>query len=136
MDMPREMADEKSTRQVRTARLVVCDRHDDRKRLSGSVRSPDHSVPPGGVTDTAARLIGQQLSTKWGQSVVIENRPGTGGVIGVEAAARSAPDGYTLLMAINGEITINAAISAKPKYDVQKDLARSLSRLLWRRLLS
>jgi tripartite-type tricarboxylate transporter receptor subunit TctC len=89
---------------------------------------PDRSVrlivpfPPGGVTDTAARLIGQQLSTKWGQPVVIENRPGAGGVIGVDAAARSAPDGYTLLMATNGEITINAAISAKPKYDAQKDL--------------
>ena len=89
---------------------------------------PDRSVrlivpfPPGGVTDTAARLIGQQLSTKWGQPVVIENRPGAGGVIGVDAAARSAPDGYTLLMATNGEITINAAISAKPKYDAQKEL--------------
>jgi tripartite-type tricarboxylate transporter receptor subunit TctC len=78
--------------------------------------------PPGGVTDTAARIVGQKLSVKWGQQVVIENRPGAGGVIGVEAAARSMPDGYTLLMATNGEITINAAISAKPKYDAQKDL--------------
>jgi len=78
--------------------------------------------PPGGVTDVAARVIGQQLSTKWGQQVLIENRPGAGGVIGVEAAMRSAPDGYTLLMATNGEITINAAIFAKPKYDAQKDL--------------
>lgn len=78
--------------------------------------------PPGGVTDTAARLIGQQLSTKWGQQVVIENRPGAGGVIGVETAARSTSDGYTLLMATNGEITINAAVYATPKYDAQKDL--------------
>jgi tripartite-type tricarboxylate transporter receptor subunit TctC len=78
--------------------------------------------PPGGVTDTAARVIGQQLSAKWGQQVVIENKPGAGGVIGVEAATRSAPDGHTLLMASNGEITINAAIFAKPKYDAQKDL--------------
>jgi tripartite-type tricarboxylate transporter receptor subunit TctC len=77
---------------------------------------------PGGVTDIAARIIGQGLSTKWGQQVVIENRPGAGGVIGVEAVIRSAPDGYTLLMATNGEITINAAIFAKPKYDAQKDL--------------
>jgi tripartite-type tricarboxylate transporter receptor subunit TctC len=89
---------------------------------------PDRAVrlivpfPPGGVTDTAARVIAQQLSTKWGQQVVIENRPGAGGVIGVEVAARSAPDGYTLLMATNGEITINPAIFAKPKYDAQKEL--------------
>jgi tripartite-type tricarboxylate transporter receptor subunit TctC len=78
--------------------------------------------PPGGVTDMAARAIGQQLSAKWGQQVVIENKPGAGGVIGVEAVTRSSPDGYTLLMATNGEITINAAIFAKPKYDAQKDL--------------
>ena len=77
---------------------------------------------PGGVTDLAARLIGQKLSVKWGQQVVIENRPGAGGVIGVEAAIHSTPDGYTLLMATNGEITINAAIFTKPKYDAQKDL--------------
>jgi tripartite-type tricarboxylate transporter receptor subunit TctC len=77
---------------------------------------------PGGVTDIAARVVGQQLSMKWGQQVVIENRPGAGGIIGVEAAIRSTPDGYTLLMATNGEITINAAIFAKPKYDAQKDL--------------
>jgi tripartite-type tricarboxylate transporter receptor subunit TctC len=48
---------------------------------------------PGGVTDTAARLVGQQLSAKWKHQVVIENKPGAGGVIGVETAARSAPDG-------------------------------------------
>ena len=100
--------------------------------LAGAVTSahayPDRVVrlivpfPPGGVTDTAARVIGQQLSAKWGQQVVIENKPGAGGVIGVEAAMRSAPDGYTLLMATNGEITINAAIFTKPKYDARKDL--------------
>jgi tripartite-type tricarboxylate transporter receptor subunit TctC len=78
--------------------------------------------PPGGVTDTAARVIGQQLSAKWGQQVVIENKPGAGGVIGVEAAMRSPSDGYTLLMATNGEITINAAIFTRPKYDALKDL--------------
>jgi tripartite-type tricarboxylate transporter receptor subunit TctC len=78
--------------------------------------------PPGGVTDTAARIIGERLSAKWGHQVVVENRPGAGGVIGVEAAVRSTPDGYTLLMATNGEITINAAVFARPKYDAQKDL--------------
>ncbi len=89
---------------------------------------PDRAVrlivpfAPGGVTDLAARIIGQKLSAKWGQQVLIENRPGAGGVIGVEAAIRSTPDGYTLLMATNGEITINAAVFAKPKYDAQKEL--------------
>lgn len=77
---------------------------------------------PGGVTDLAARLVGQQLSTKWKQQVVIENKPGAGGVIGVELAARSDPDGYTLLMATNGEITINPAISSKTRYDSQRDI--------------
>ena len=77
---------------------------------------------PGGVTDTAARVIGQQLSVRWQQQVVIENKPGAGGIIGVEAAVRSVPDGYTLLMATNGEITINAAIMTKLRYDSQTDL--------------
>jgi tripartite-type tricarboxylate transporter receptor subunit TctC len=77
---------------------------------------------PGGVTDVAARIVGQQLSAKWGQQVVIENKPGAGGVLGVEQAIRSTPDGYTLLMATNGELAIIPAISAKPKYDPQKDL--------------
>lgn len=77
---------------------------------------------PGGVTDLAARLVGQTLSTKWKQQVVIENKPGAGGVIGVELAARSDPDGYTLLMATNGEITINPSISSKTRYDSQRDI--------------
>jgi tripartite-type tricarboxylate transporter receptor subunit TctC len=96
--------------------------------ITGAAAFPDRPVrlivpfPPGGVTDTAARLVGQHLSTKWGQQVVIDNRPGAGGVIGVDAAARSAPDGYTMLLATNGEITINPAIIAKLRYDSQKDL--------------
>ncbi len=77
---------------------------------------------PGGVTDIAARLVGQSLSAKWSQQVVVENKPGAGGIVGVEAAARSSPDGYTLLMATNGEITINPAIMAKAHYDAQRDL--------------
>src|SRR5256885_1599797 len=54
--------------------------------------------PPGGVTDIAARLVAQKLNERWGQPVVAENRPGAGAIVGVEAAARTAPDGYTLLM--------------------------------------
>lgn len=77
---------------------------------------------PGGVTDIAARVLGQKLGEIWGQQVVVENRPGAGGTIGVDAAVRAQPDGYTLLMATNGEITINPAIYPKLNHDPQKDL--------------
>lgn len=77
---------------------------------------------PGGATDVAARIVGQQLSAKWGQQVVIENRSGGGGVIGIEAVTKSTPDGYTILMVTNGEITGVPAISSKLRYDPQKEL--------------
>ncbi|MEP9348517.1 tripartite tricarboxylate transporter substrate binding protein [Xanthobacter sp. KR7-225] len=77
---------------------------------------------PGGVTDIAARVVGQKLAETWGQQVVVENRPGAGGTIGVDAAVRAAPDGYTLLMATNGEITINPALYKNLTHDPQKDL--------------
>ena len=77
---------------------------------------------PGGVTDLAARLLGQQLAVKWGQSVVIENRPGAGGLIGVEAAIRSLADGYTILMSTNGEVIIHPAAAAKPRFNPLSDL--------------
>jgi tripartite-type tricarboxylate transporter receptor subunit TctC len=78
---------------------------------------------PGGVTDIAARVIGQKLSEQWKQQVIVENRPGAGGAIGVDQAVRSPADGYTLLMATNGEFTINPAVYAKLPYDPQKDVA-------------
>src|SRR5688572_29853383 len=71
---------------------------------------------PGGVTDIAARTVGQHLSQRWGQQVIIENRAGASGIIGVESVIRATPDGYTILMATNGEIAIIPAISTKPKY--------------------
>jgi tripartite-type tricarboxylate transporter receptor subunit TctC len=76
----------------------------------------------GGVTDLAARLVGQQLSAKWNQSVVIENRPGAGGLIGVDAVIRSPADGYTLLMSSNGELVNHPALSAKPRFNPLTDL--------------
>jgi tripartite-type tricarboxylate transporter receptor subunit TctC len=78
--------------------------------------------PPGGVTDIAARVVGQKLSEQWKQQVIVENRPGAGGMIGVEQAVRSPADGYTLLMATNGEFTINPAVYAKVPYDPEKDV--------------
>src|SRR6187401_472833 len=57
---------------------------------------------PGGATDVFARKIGQALSERWGQPVIIENRAGAGGVVGTDAVAKSPPDGYTLLVTYAG----------------------------------
>ena len=78
--------------------------------------------PPGGGTDYTARLIGQKLSELWGKQVVIENRPGASTIIGSELVARSAPDGYTLLMGSVNH-TINPSLIAKLPYDTIKDFA-------------
>jgi tripartite-type tricarboxylate transporter receptor subunit TctC len=76
---------------------------------------------PGGASDTAARVVGQQLAPRFGQQIVIENRPGAGGVIGTEIAARATPDGYTLLMGSNTEVVINPNLYKKLPYDTQRD---------------
>lgn len=77
---------------------------------------------PGGATDTPARLIAPKLGEALGQSVIIENRPGAGGIIGIDGVVKSAPDGYTLLMATNGELVMNPFIYSKLPYDPFKDL--------------
>lgn len=77
---------------------------------------------PGGATDLLARLVGQKLSERWGQSVLIDNRTGAGGHIGAELAARSAPDGYTLLVA-GAPHAIGVSLYKKLNYDLAKDLA-------------
>jgi tripartite-type tricarboxylate transporter receptor subunit TctC len=78
---------------------------------------------PGGSSDVLARAIGQKLTVAWGQPVVIENKPGAGGNIGAENVARSAPDGYSLLMIDVGTITISPALFPKLGYDPVKDFA-------------
>ena len=77
---------------------------------------------PGGATDTPARLVAPKLSEALGQPVVVENRPGAGGIIGIEAAARSQPDGYTMLVATNGELVMNPSIYPKLPYNPFNDL--------------
>jgi tripartite-type tricarboxylate transporter receptor subunit TctC len=77
--------------------------------------------PPGGASDVTARLIGAKLTVALGQSVVIENRPGANGIIALDNVARSAPDGYTLLMANLGPNAINAVIYSKLPFDPIKD---------------
>ena len=79
-------------------------------------------TPPGGGADTLSRALGQKLTERWGQAVVIENRGGAGGIIGIEAAARAAPDGYTLMMGV-ANFTINAALRDRLPYDPVKDFS-------------
>ncbi|MGL6112784.1 MAG: Bug family tripartite tricarboxylate transporter substrate binding protein [Rubrivivax sp.] len=76
---------------------------------------------PGGSTDVIARMVGQRLSTLWGQPVVIDNRAGAGGNVGADAVAKSPGDGYTLLMA-SGSVTINPSLYKKMPFDTKKDL--------------
>ena len=78
---------------------------------------------PGDGSDILARAIGQKLTERWGQSVIVENRPGAGGVVGTEAAAKSAADGYTVIMGNAGSHAINQALYSKLSYDVVRDFA-------------
>jgi tripartite-type tricarboxylate transporter receptor subunit TctC len=76
---------------------------------------------PGGGNDIIARIVGQKLSESLGQPVVIENKPGGGAIVATEYVARSAPDGYTLLVGASGAIAINPAVYAKLPYDSIRD---------------
>ncbi|HUQ75523.1 MAG TPA: tripartite tricarboxylate transporter substrate binding protein [Burkholderiales bacterium] len=77
---------------------------------------------PGGASDLMPRIVAERLTAMWGQPVVIDNRPGAAGNIGMEAGARAAPDGYTLLAAPNGNLVVNPHMYANLSYDVFKDL--------------
>jgi tripartite-type tricarboxylate transporter receptor subunit TctC len=77
----------------------------------------------GGNADIVGRLVGERISSALGQPVVVDNRGGAGGSIGAEAVARSAPDGYTLLVGSNGPLTVNPFVQAKLGYDPLKDFA-------------
>lgn len=76
--------------------------------------------PPGNASDTMARLVGEQLSKRFGQPVVVDNRTGVSGGLGAQLVAKSAPDGYTLLMT-STSFTINTALTANLLYDYDKD---------------
>jgi len=79
--------------------------------------------PAGGATDILARTLSQRASDKLGQSIVIDNRPGAGGTIGSEHVAKSAPDGYTLLMATGSTHSIGPITNSKIPYNVERDFA-------------
>lgn len=78
---------------------------------------------PGGASDVLARIVGQKLSEKWGQPVVIENRSGAGGNVGMEFVAASPADGYVLLMSYVGTQAINGALYRKLSFDPVNDFA-------------
>lgn len=79
--------------------------------------------PPGGLADTFARTLGQQLAERLGQPVVPENKPGGSLIIGTDAVAKSPPDGYTLLLASSSSLALNVAAFKKLPYDPVKDFA-------------
>jgi len=79
-------------------------------------------LPPGSTPDVVGRTLAARLAEAWKQPVVVENKPGAGGNIGTAEAARAAPDGYTLLISINGPIAVNKALYASLPYDPEKDL--------------
>ena len=77
--------------------------------------------PPGGGIDFLARILGQKMTESWGQQVVVDNRSGGSGVIGMEIAARASPDGYTILMSEVGTLSINPSVFSRLSYDTLRD---------------
>jgi len=77
---------------------------------------------PGGSTDIVARLLANSLSARWGQPVVVENRPGASGMIAAEAIARARPDGYNLLLGYTPEVSLNKFVFKEMRYDPLTDL--------------
>src|SRR6202049_4790336 len=90
---------------------------------------PSHAIrmivpfPPGGPADTIARIVGAKMSEHWGQPVVIENRAGGNNAIGAELVAKAAPDGYTLLVAMDVTMVMNPLVMTNLPYDPLKDFA-------------
>jgi len=80
-------------------------------------------LAPGGTTDVFTRTLAQRLAEAWGQNVIVENRPGASGMIGAEAVAKSAPDGYTLLVSPQTSLAVAPALYGKAPYDTVRDFA-------------
>jgi tripartite-type tricarboxylate transporter receptor subunit TctC len=89
---------------------------------------PDHPIrvvvpyAPGGPVDLVTRLVGEKLGTRFGQSFVVENKPGANGAIGVQSVIASPPDGYTLLLHASAGVTIYQAVMKQPAFDTLRDL--------------
>src|SRR5258708_28215767 len=78
---------------------------------------------PGGGNDLIARIVAAKLQEKLGQPVIVDNRPGAQSIVAAEAVAKAPSDGYTLLVAPSGPMTINPAIYAKPTYSPKRDFS-------------
>jgi tripartite-type tricarboxylate transporter receptor subunit TctC len=97
---------------------------------SGAIAQPYPNKPitwvvpftPGGITDSGARIIAKALSERIGQPVLVENRPGAGGVVGTEYVAKSKPDGYTMVYGTAGTIATNPVLYKNLSFDTRKDL--------------
>lgn len=79
-------------------------------------------APAGSSLDIIARLLGERLKDRWGQPVVVENKPGAGGMLGTDVAAKAAPDGHTMALSFNGPIAFAPYLYAKRPYDAARDL--------------
>ena len=78
---------------------------------------------PGGASDLTARTLAQKMGESMGQSIVVENKPGANGVVGIEAVARAQPDGYTILLTDRGSLTVNPSLYVKLSYDPVRDFS-------------
>lgn len=93
------------------------------------------AYPPGGGIDVMARQIADKLSPAWGQPVVVENKPGANTIVAADAVAKSAPDGYTVLMSTDATFSINPHLYAKLPYDAQRDFIPVTMLVLLQQLL-
>lgn len=78
---------------------------------------------PGGASDLTARTLAQKMGESMGQSIVVDNKPGANGVVGIELVTAAAPDGYTLVLTDRGSLTVNPWLYVKLPYDPQKDFS-------------
>src|SRR5262245_35917005 len=93
-------------------------------------------IPPGGAPDISARVIGQKLSEQMGQPVIVENRPAANGNVAMEQVAKSEPDGYTLAVLADSNVTVNPHLYKNMPLDTMKDLAPVASLVLNQWVLS
>jgi len=83
--------------------------------------------PPGGTIDMVGRMVAQGLSERLGQTVVVDNRGGAGGVLGVDMVAKAMPDGYTLCLCSPGALISSALLTGKPPYDAHRNSCTNAS---------